>query len=100
MADDPSQEAQERLKIVEEVHDGFVLAEEDLRLRGPGEFFGTRQSGMPDMKMARLTDLPLLELAREHAHNMFEQDPNLSDKEHKALAAELRRLYGEGGEWS
>jgi ATP-dependent DNA helicase RecG len=55
---------------------------------------------MPDMKMARLTDLPLLELAREHAHNMFEQDPNLSDKEHKALAAELRRLYGEGGEWS
>ncbi len=100
MADDPSQEAQERLKIVEEVHDGFVLAEEDLRLRGPGEFFGTRQSGMPDMKMARLTDLPLLELAREYAHNMFEQDPNLSDKEHKALAAELRRLYGEGGEWS
>ncbi|MDP6346760.1 MAG: ATP-dependent DNA helicase RecG [Dehalococcoidia bacterium] len=100
MADEPSPEAQERLKIVAEVHDGFALAEEDLRLRGPGEFFGTRQSGMPDLKMARLTDLPLLELAREHARNIFERDPSLSDTEHKALAAELRRLYGEGGEWS
>ncbi|MEE9201925.1 MAG: ATP-dependent DNA helicase RecG [Dehalococcoidia bacterium] len=100
LAEEPSPEAQERLRVVAEVHDGFALAEEDLRLRGPGEFFGTRQSGMPDLKMARLTHLPLLELAREHARSIFEQDPDLSHPEHRALAAELHRLYGEGGEWS
>jgi ATP-dependent DNA helicase RecG len=100
LAEEPSPEAQERLRVVAEVHDGFALAEEDLRLRGPGEFFGTRQSGMPDLKMARLSHLPLLELAREHALSIFEQDPDLSHPQHRALSAELHRLYGEGGEWS
>ncbi|MDP7239883.1 MAG: hypothetical protein QGH72_01560, partial [Dehalococcoidia bacterium] len=53
-----------------------------------------------DKLMTNIEEKQARLLAREHAHNMFEQDPNLSDKEHKALAAELRRLYGEGGEWS
>ncbi|MBU1878448.1 MAG: ATP-dependent DNA helicase RecG, partial [Chloroflexi bacterium] len=67
LADDPSEEAEERLHIVERTHNGFVLAEEDLRLRGPGEFFGTRQSGLPDLRVARISDTALLELAREEA---------------------------------
>ena len=60
-----SPDAQERLKIVERTNDGFRLAEEDLRLRGPGEFFGTRQTGLLDLRMARLDDWALLQTARE-----------------------------------
>src|ERR1035437_2805169 len=56
----------QRLGIMEATHDGFVIAEQDLKLRGPGEFLGTRQSGMPDMLLANLvTDTRLLERARE-----------------------------------
>ena len=72
--------------------DGFVLAEEDLRLRGPGEFFGTRQSGLPDLRMARLSDTALLEMARLEAEQAMGRDPYLELPEHKTLTAELERL--------
>ena len=62
---DPGQNP--RLKAIEDIHDGFGLAEADLELRGPGEFFGTRQSGMPDLHVANLSDLAVLSLARESA---------------------------------
>jgi ATP-dependent DNA helicase RecG len=93
LSDDPSEEAQERLKLMEQTHDGFVLAEADLRLRGPGEFFGTRQSGMPDLKVARLSDVGLIEEAREEAGALLDSDPDLSDAEHALLAAEAARLW-------
>jgi len=93
LSDDPSEEAQERLKLMEQTHDGFVLAEADLRLRGPGEFFGTRQSGMPDLKVARLTDVQLIEEAREEAGALLDADPDLADAEHALLAAEAARLW-------
>jgi ATP-dependent DNA helicase RecG len=93
LSDDPSEEAQERLKLMEQTHDGFVLAEADLRLRGPGEFFGTRQSGMPDLKVARLSDVQLIEEAREEAGTLLDADPDLSDAEHALLAAEAARLW-------
>ena len=93
IAEAPSPEAGERLGVVERTHDGFVLAEEDLRLRGPGEFFGTRQSGLPDLRMARLSDVPLLELARAEATALFEQDPGLEKPEHHALAQEVARWW-------
>ena len=54
VAENPSEVGRERLDIIENTQDGFKLAEEDLKLRGPGEFFGTRQSGLPDLRMARL----------------------------------------------
>jgi ATP-dependent DNA helicase RecG len=93
LSDDPSEEAQERLRLMERTQDGFALAEADLRLRGPGEFFGTRQSGMPDLKVARLSDVKLIEEAREEAGALLDADPELSDAEHALLAAEAARLW-------
>ncbi len=97
LADHPSEEAQERLRLMTEIRDGFVLAEEDLRLRGPGEFFGTRQSGLPDLRMARLTDTKLLAMAREEAEQAMESDPFLEKPENRGLARELEGL---GAGWS
>ena len=71
LAENPSEVGRERLDIIENVQDGFKLAEEDLKLRGPGEFFGTRQSGLPDLRMARLSDVALLETARRRGHPAF-----------------------------
>ncbi len=96
----PSVEAMERLAIIERTQDGFALAEEDLKLRGPGEFFGTRQSGLPDLKMARLSDVGLLELARDQALRLFESDPGLERPEHSLLAQEVARLWQSRGEQS
>ena len=92
LAERPSQEAKQRLTLMEKTNDGFALAEEDLRLRGPGEFFGTRQSGLPDLRMARLSDSDLLELARAEAERLFARDPDLQAPEQEALARELARL--------
>ena len=99
-ADDPSPEAQNRLAVLEQESSGFRVAEEDLRLRGPGEFFGIRQSGLPDLKLAGLGDLPLLGRAREEAARLLADDPDLSLPEHRALAAArepLRRAMAEHG---
>lgn len=72
-----------------------------MKLRGPGEFFGTRQSGLPDLKMAKLSDVALLELARNEAIKLFEKDLALKTPEHKLLAEELARVWTqEAGEWS
>ncbi|MDD5082291.1 MAG: DNA helicase RecG, partial [Dehalococcoidales bacterium] len=76
-------------------------AEADLKLRGPGEFFGTRQSGLPELRMARLSDIALLETARSEAIRLFENDPDLKAPEHRSLVKELVRTWpAEGGEWS
>ncbi len=96
LAGNPSPEARDRLSLFEQTQDGFVLAEEDLRLRGPGEFFGTRQSGLPDLKMARLSDVGLLELARSEAIRLFERDPRLERAEHRLLTEEVARLFRDG----
>jgi ATP-dependent DNA helicase RecG len=94
LSENPSEEAQERLRIMETTDDGFKLAEEDLRLRGPGEYFGTRQSGLPDLKVARLTDVALIEQARAEAARVLEGDPELRRPEHRALAVRVRELWG------
>jgi len=100
LSQNPSEIGRERLDLIEKIQDGFQLAEEDLRLRGPGEFFGTRQSGLPDLRMARLSDVALLELARDEAIRLFETDPGLGKPEHHLLAKELARVWQKGGEWS
>jgi ATP-dependent DNA helicase RecG len=98
LAETPSADARERLALLERTRDGFALAEEDLRLRGPGEFFGTRQSGLPDLKMAQLSDTELLELTRREAIRLFKTDPYLSRPEHSLLAREVSRFWDTGGE--
>ena len=100
LTENPSIVAKGRLDILENVQDGFVLAEEDLKLRGPGEFFGTRQSGLPDLRMAKLSDVVLLELARREATKLFQIDRNMEKAEHQPLAEALSRVWKQGGEWS
>jgi ATP-dependent DNA helicase RecG len=100
LAESPKAVGRERLAIIEQIQDGFALAEEDLRLRGPGEFFGTRQSGLPDLRMARLPDVGLLERAREEAIHLFQHDPELRQPDNALLAGEMARLWKSGGECS
>ena len=102
LADDPSEIGRQRLDIIERVQNGFVLAEEDLKLRGPGEFFGTRQSGLPDLHMAMLSDTAILETARLEATGLFAKDPDLKQAEHLPLRKELVRVWPKEkiGEWS
>ncbi|MDQ2807118.1 MAG: ATP-dependent DNA helicase RecG [Chloroflexota bacterium] len=83
----------ERLRVIEENHDGFRLAEEDMRLRGPGEFFGTRQSGAFDLRMARLSDMDTLRLARREAEQVFAEDPTLAAPEYAALRGQLEAFW-------
>ena len=92
MAENPSEDAQARLSIMEQESDGFRVAEEDLKLRGPGELTGTRQSGVPDLKLANLQDIELLSAAREEADAVLTRDPSLELPEHKLIAEALRRL--------
>jgi len=95
-----SPEARDRLQLMEKTHDGFALAEKDLELRGPGEFFGTRQSGLPDLKIAKLSNLHLLELARQEAVSLFQSDDNLEKPEHRLLRQQLSQVWSKSGEWS
>jgi len=93
LADTVTPEAKSRLQAVEKTSDGFELAEKDLQLRGPGEFFGTRQSGLPDLKLVKLTDTRLLELARKEAQLIFEKDPGLEQPEHRLLVRQLENFW-------
>jgi ATP-dependent DNA helicase RecG len=93
-----SMEGRERLRIIEQTRDGFLLAEEDLRLRGPGEFFGTQQSGLPDLRMARLSDVDLLEAAREETVRLLQRDRGLRQPEHRLLAEVVAQLWERGEE--
>ncbi len=95
LADDPSPEGAARLAALEETSDGFALAEKDLELRGPGQFFGLRQSGLPELRVARLSDTDVLEKARREAQRLFEADPALERPEHRHLAAQVADLWRE-----
>ncbi len=92
LADAPGEDARERLRLMERIQDGFALAEEDLRLRGAGDYMGTRQSGLPDLRVARPTDQSLLALARREAQKLLDDDPELEREEHAVLARRYRKL--------
>ena len=93
LSESPSEEADQRLRLMEETNDGFRLAEADLEMRGPGEYFGTRQSGLPDLKVARLTDVDLIQETRAVAGDLLDGDPNLTKAEHRALNDALVRAW-------
>jgi ATP-dependent DNA helicase RecG len=87
----------ERLQAMAVTNSGFELADLDLKLRGPGEFLGTRQAGYAStLKMASITDVKLIEKAREQAQALFERDPELSQPEHALLAEAFERFWGAG----
>lgn len=94
-ADTDNPEAQSRLEVMTRSNDGFEIAEQDLRLRGPGEFFSARQHGLPDLKIANIVDdFDLLTFARKNAFEMVQEDPALSRLEHAALRRALIDRFG------
>ena len=93
-------EIRERLHLMEVIHNGFTLAEKDLELRGPGEFFGTQQSGLPNLKVAKLSNIRLLELARREALVLFDSDPDLKKGENSLLKERLNKIWSQTTEWS
>jgi ATP-dependent DNA helicase RecG len=85
---------------MEETQDGFELAEADLRLRGPGEYFGTRQSGMPELRVASLTDVALLTETRDEAAGILADDDSLESTGWKEIRARVEQIRSGGGEVS
>ena len=93
-AGEPPSMAKERLDALVRSTDGFVIAEEDLRIRGPGEFFGLRQWGMPEFRAANLVrDVELLQQARQEAVALLKQDPQLKAVTHRALRETMLRRW-------
>lgn len=94
--DGGSEIAEKRGQIMEASSDGFFIAEEDLKLRGPGEIFGTRQHGLPDLAITDLSKhMKILEQAKEEAKAMLADDPALDAHEHSALRRRITKLFGE-----
>ena len=94
IAEDVSAEAEQRLSALEATNDGFILAERDLELRGPGEFFGRRQSGLPELRLASLLhDGEVLTMAQEDAAAIFAEDPNLELPEHQYLRERVEEFW-------
>ena len=94
LAQNVSERAAERLQALEDTNDGFVLAEKDLEMRGPGEFLGTRQSGFPELPLAmQARDTRLLHEVRKAAEKLLAVDFDLSRPEHQALGRRVAELW-------
>ena len=99
VSDTDSPEARERLSVLCRTGDGFRISEEDLRLRGPGDFFGSRQHGLPEMHIADLGgDVPLLQLAQREAACLTEKDRELILPEHAALREKVESIVARSAE--
>ncbi len=96
-----STEARERIKTMVETNDGFKIAEQDLKIRGPGDLMGTQQSGVLDLNLADLAiDGKILKEARNCAESIIDADPDLSQPEHRILNLELNRKNRQKADWS
>jgi ATP-dependent DNA helicase RecG len=94
VASPTTEDAKKRLKVLVDTNDGFLVAEEDLRIRGPGEIFGTRQHGMPELRVADLIeDFELLRLARRDAFAIVKDDPGLNAPHNQQLRREVIKAY-------
>ncbi|MGI6402983.1 MAG: ATP-dependent DNA helicase RecG [Oscillospiraceae bacterium] len=99
VSDVKSGKTAQRLQVMKKEHDGFKIAEQDLALRGPGDFFGYRQHGLPTLKVADLADdIKVMEQAREKALRLMEEDPALERPEHALLRAERDAMLGAVGD--
>ena len=91
-----SEVSRARLKAMTDTTDGFKIAEEDLKLRGPGDFFGNRQHGLPQLRIADLAgDMRLLSQAQEAAREVLTRDPQLTNLEHRTVRERIHRLFAE-----
>ena len=96
VSDNRSPDTRARLKVLTQTNDGFKIAEEDLKLRGPGDFFGQRQHGLPALRVADLeTDTRVLKEAQDAAAEVLAADPALTRPEHRPLLEKVRRLFEE-----
>ncbi len=94
LSSQPTETARARLEVMAQTRDGFVIAQRDLELRGPGELFGVRQHGLPDLRIADVVnDLPLLELGRQEAQRILASDPEMAHPDHRLLSEEVRRRF-------
>jgi len=99
ITDHVTDECRKRLQIMSRTSDGFQIAEADLGLRGPGDFFGERQHGLPPLKIADLShDMQLLQEVQEMARQILQEDPNLTARENSSLQVAVARLFGQIGE--
>jgi ATP-dependent DNA helicase RecG len=99
MFSDGGKIAEERMKIMCKTCDGFKISEKDLELRGPGEFFGVRQHGLPELRAANLsTDMELLTTAKKAAEALLKNDPALKDPENRLLKEKIRSKFSEVSE--
>ncbi|HEY9061329.1 MAG TPA: ATP-dependent DNA helicase RecG [Pseudobacteroides sp.] len=86
--------AKQRMKVMEKTNDGFIISEKDLELRGPGEFFGTRQHGLPELKIANLyKDMQILKTAQDAAANLIAQDPILIRDDSKLIRMAVKERF-------
>ncbi|MFH1753063.1 MAG: ATP-dependent DNA helicase RecG [Candidatus Omnitrophota bacterium] len=86
--------ARKRLAAMTEAQDGFQIAEEDLKLRGPGDIFGTRQHGLPEIRFGNVVrDMEIMEIARKEAFSLIAEDPELKNYENRSLRAGLRKRF-------
>ena len=94
VSDADSDEVKARLSIMCKTNDGFKISEEDLRLRGPGDFFGSRQHGLPEMHIADLgADVSLMQLAQQEANKLLANDPKLQQDENKLLQQRIDYIF-------
>ena len=98
-SDSSAEETRRRLQVMVKTNDGFKISEEDLRLRGPGDFFGQRQHGLPAMKVADLScDMRLLDEAQTAAKQLLAEDPELRAPGHQALRRKINHLFKQNAE--
>jgi ATP-dependent DNA helicase RecG len=89
-------ETRQRLKVLTQTNDGFRISEEDLKARGPGDFFGKRQHGLPQLRLADLAgDMRVLKQAQQAAQELLEDDPALQKPENRRVLAQVQRLFAE-----
>lgn len=99
VTDNPTEECRKRLKLMSHISDGFKLSEEDLKMRGPGDFFGERQHGLPKLKIADMTqDIKTLRAAAKEAAEIIKEDPFLTAPKNKGLAGLVKKLFEEKAE--